>query len=63
MLLPDHRLDIPGPLHWDPDLLRYLGNPGRFEVVHTHRKMLNFSAFKISVPEAQRDRCLNAMHP
>jgi len=30
MLLPDHRLDIPGPLHWDPDLLRYLGNPGRF---------------------------------
>ena len=34
-----------------------------FEVVHTHRKMLNFSAFKISVPEAQRDRCLNAMHP
>ena len=44
MLLPDHRLAIPGPLI---GIRIYFGTSATragFEVVRTHRKMLNLNA-------------------
>jgi hypothetical protein len=55
MLLPDHRLAIPGPLHWDPIYSGASATRAGFEVVHTYRKMLDFSAFYILCAATTRE--------